>query len=210
MAGGLERKDLLTNSCYSSRMTRVNPEEYLEALQKSDLLRSIQMNRENAKTWIPYARHVKRAGELNAAKIVIEEGCKVCPTDEYVEVEAADLEILSNEKRRVLRMGLKFVPDSVVLWEALLNLSGDNDSLNVLREASLSCPHHLVFWLSLAEKEPLYADALQVLERATMLFPSEEAVWLATARLVKKNDTRNALIDFLIYAVEKCLEARDL
>lgn len=84
MAGGLERKDLLTNSCYSSRMTRVNPEEYLEALQKSDLLRSIKMNRKNAKTWIPYARHVKRAGELNAAKIVIEEGCKVCPTDEYV------------------------------------------------------------------------------------------------------------------------------
>lgn len=120
------------------------------------------------------------------------------------------MEILSNEKRRVLRMGLKFVPDSVVLWEALLNLSGDNDSLNVLREASLSCPHHLVFWLSLAEKEPLYADALQVLARATMLFPSEEAVWLATARLVKKNDTRNALVDFLIYAVEKCLEARDL
>lgn len=62
----------------------MNPEEYLEALQKSDLFRSIKMNRKNAKTWIPYARHVKRAGELNAAKIVIKEGCKVCPTDEYV------------------------------------------------------------------------------------------------------------------------------
>lgn len=71
-------------------------------------------------------------------------------------------------------MGLKFVLDYVVLWEALLNLSGDNDSLNVLREAVLSCPHHLVFWLSLAEKEPLYVDALQVLARATMLSPARK------------------------------------
>lgn len=186
MPGGFERKDLLTNSCYFSRMTRVNPEEYLEALEKSDLLRCIQMNRKNAKAWIAYARHVKRAGELNTARLVIEEGCKACPANEDVWVEAADLELLPHEKRRVLRMGLKIVPDSVVLWEALLNLSGDSDSLNVLREAILSCPQHLEFWLSLAEKEPFYVDARDVLARAAMHFPSEEVVWLAAAMLVKK------------------------
>ena len=65
--------------------------------------------------WIAAARLEEVAGKLVAARQVIRDGCKACPANEDVWLEAARLQTPENAKT-VLAEAVKKIPSSVKIW----------------------------------------------------------------------------------------------
>ena len=65
--------------------------------------------------WIAAARLEEVAGKLVAARQVIRDGCKACPANEDVWLEAARLQTRENAKT-VLAEAVKKIPQSVKIW----------------------------------------------------------------------------------------------
>lgn len=107
--------------------------------------------------------------------------------------QAADLETDLKAKRKVLRKGLlhvlhssdlkalEFVPDSVRLWKAAVELEGPDDARIMLERAVEDgcCPLSVDLWLALARLET-YERAKAVLNKARQKLPGEVLVVVAS------------------------------
>ncbi|OMO58734.1 RNA-processing protein, HAT helix [Corchorus capsularis] len=165
-----------------------------------------------ASGWISLARFEELTGDMEAARRVIEKGCQNCPKNQDLWLEGSRLagpderkmkamivralKAIPNssrlmlesdvlQKSRVLRRGIENIPNSVILWKALIDMV-DEDNIEVavllLNKAVECCPTHADFWLALARLLPL-KEAREALERARQQLPGESAIVIAQARL---------------------------
>lgn len=181
------------------------------------LLKSvISTNPKHAPGWIAAARLEETAGKISVARTIMLEGCRKCPKDEDVWVEAARLHppqvgrrILAqavksipksdkiwlqasvleedpDSKKRVLRKALEVIPRSAILWKAAVELE-DASGARILLSRAVECvPSALELWLALSRLEP-YEKAKDVLQRARRAIPNETSVWITGAQLEEAN-----------------------
>lgn len=97
-------------------------------------------------------------------------------------VYAAGLETDTKAKKRVLRKGLEFIPNSVRLWKAAVELEEPGEARILLSRAVECVPDNVDMWLALARLET-YDNAKKVLNRARVAIPSEPQIWIAAAML---------------------------
>ncbi|KAH7851659.1 hypothetical protein Vadar_014983 [Vaccinium darrowii] len=176
--------------------------------------------------WIAAARLEELAGEIQAARQLIAKGCEECPKSEDVWIEACRLsspdeakalmascvkEIPKSEKlwmqaaelqedevkkSRVLRRGLVHIPDSAMLWKAVVELANEEDARLLLLRAVACCPLHVELWLALARLET-YERAKKILNKARLSLPKEPAIWISTAKLEEANGN-SAMVEKII------------
>ena len=185
--------------------------------------------------WIAAARLEEVAGKLVAARQVIRDGCKACPANEDVWLEAARLQTRENAKtvlaeavkkipqsvkiwlqaasletnammrRRVLRKALEVIPNSVKLWQAAIDLESPEDARLMLGRAVECVPHSVDMWLALARLES-YQNARKVLNKARETIPTEPQIWITAAKLEEANGNLE-LVDRII---EKSIKSLSL
>ena len=183
--------------------------------------------------WIAAARLEEVAGKLVAARQVIRDGCKACPANEDVWLEAARLQTPENAKsvlaeavkkipssvkiwlqaaslesnimmrRRVLLKALEVVPNSVKLWQAAIDLEPPEDARLMLGRAVECVPHAVDMWLALSRLET-YANARKVLNKARETIPTEPQIWITAAKLEEANGNVQ-LVDRIIEKAIKSL-----
>ena len=177
------------------------------------LLKSVTTTNPNhAPGWIAAARLEEVAGRMSAARDLAGEGCRRCPGEEDVWLEAARLypsqrarrvlaqavihvprsvkvwlqaSALEHElkrKKRVLQKALEIIPRSARLWRAAVDLEETNDARQLLHQAVKNVPDDAELWLALAKLEP-YEQAKSVLSRARAALPTEPSIWVTAARL---------------------------
>ncbi|GKD47410.1 protein stabilized1 [Tanacetum coccineum] len=102
--------------------------------------------------------------------------------------KVATMEHEDGIKSEVLRKGLCHIPDSLRLWEAVVELANEEDENLLLQRAVECCPLHAEVWLALARLEK-YDVAKQVLNMAREILPKEYEIWIVEAKLeeVKRN-----------------------
>lgn len=109
-------------------------------------------------------------------------------------IAAADLEEEAVAKKRILRKALEFVPNSVRLWKAAVQLE-DPDNARILLSRAVECvlvylsltftrcvPQSVDIWLALARLET-HDNARKVLNRAREILPTEPLIWVTAAKL---------------------------
>eukprot|EP00898_Chlorokybus_atmophyticus_P005850 jgi/Chlat1/6266/Chrsp44S05860 len=201
---------------------KINSDAEVSDLKKARLLLKsvIQTNPKHAPGWIAAARLEERAGKLQAARSLIQNGCEECPNSEDVWLEAtrlqtpdrakavlakgiqqiphaiklwlqaARLEEDVNAKRRVFRKALEQNSNSVLLWKAAVELESQDDARVMLSRAVECCPQHVELWLALARLET-HASAKAVLNKARQTIPTEPQIWIAAAKLEEANENNN-------------------
>ena len=97
-------------------------------------------------------------------------------------MRAADLETEVIFKKRVLRLALEAIPNSVALWKAAVDLELPAEARLLLGRAVECCPGHVELWLALARLES-YENAQKVLNRARQAIPTDRSIWIAAAQL---------------------------
>lgn len=162
--------------------------------------------------WICSANLEAAAGKLQAARILILEGCHQNPRSEELWLEAvrlhppdegkrivatavthrrdsvriwlkaADLENDRKAKRKVLRKALEHIPHSVKLWKAAIDLEEPEDARQLLTRAVECCSTSTELWLALAKLET-YENARKVLNKAREHIPTDRQIWISAARL---------------------------
>lgn len=208
--------------------TRVDHDGYLSAMIGSSisseteigdikkarlLLKSVtSTNPRHAPGWIAAARLEEKAGKPSDARKIILDGCRKCPRDDEIWIEAArlhpsdlsrrilaqavryvpkslkvwmcaaDLERDIDAKRRVLRKALEIVPTSEMLWKAAVELEQPVGARILLSRAVECAPTAPALWLALAKLEP-YAEAKNVLRRARKALPGEISLWITESQL---------------------------
>jgi len=185
--------------------------------------------------WIAAARLEEVAGKLLNARQVIRDGCKACPANEDVWLEAARLQTSENAKavlaeavkkipssvkiwlqaaslesnltmrRKVLRKALEVVPNSVKLWQAGIDLEAPEDARLMLGRAVECVPHSVDMWLALARLET-YHNAKKVLNKARETIPTEPQIWITAAKL----EEANGMLDLVDRIIERAVRSLTL
>lgn len=121
------------------------------ATQARLLLKSVtSTNPGHGPGWIAAARLEEVAGKLVAARQVIRDGCKACPANEDVWLEAARLQTRENAKT-VLAEAVKKIPQSVKIWLQAASLeSNAMMRRRVLRKALEVIPNSVKLWQATA------------------------------------------------------------
>lgn len=177
------------------------------------LLKSVTTaNPTHAPGWIAAARLEEKVGKMSVARTLVLEGCRKCPRDPEVWIEAArlhpanigrgilaravrnvpkclsvwmkatELESDLNGKRRVLRKALDIIPKSPELWQAAIELEDPSGARALLAKAVESAPKSVELWLAFAKLEP-YASAKDVLKRARNANPDDISIVITEAQL---------------------------
>lgn len=169
-------------------------------------------NPKHAPGWIAAARVEELAGKMVQARKIIRQGCEICPDSEDIWMEAArlhstenakailanavrhlptsvniwlhaaDLEQSEQQKKVVLRRALEFVPNSVKLWQTVIEMESLTDARILLARAVECVPHSVEMWLALAKIET-HENARKVLNQAREAIPTEHATWIAASKL---------------------------
>lgn len=200
---------------------RVSTESEIGDIIKARLLlKSVtSTNPMHAPGWIAAARLEETAGKLSAARQLILEGCRKCPRQEDVWVEAtrlhqrqvgrrilaqavktvpksekvwlqaSTLEDEVNSKRRVLLKGLELIPSSVRLWKAAVELEDPTGARILLSRAVECAPQATNLWLALARLQP-YESAKRTLRKAQDTIRTDPTICITAAQL---DETQNGL-----------------
>ncbi|OLY79080.1 Pre-mRNA-splicing factor prp1 [Smittium mucronatum] len=147
------------------------------------LLKSVTTtNPKHAPGWIAAARLEEVAGKLGAARTIIRKGCDLCPKNEDIWLESARLNTSENAKV-ILGKAVKFLPQSIKIWQAAADLEKDPArKKRVYRRALEFIPTSVVLWKAAVGLEEA-DDAKVLLSRAVELIPKSVELWLALARL---------------------------
>ena len=201
---------------YLNELTGVNvsTESEIGDIKKARLLLKsiIRTNPSHAPGWIAAARLEETAGKLSTAQKLILNGCRKCPKDEDVWIEAArlhppdvgrrilaqavksvptavkiwmqaaTLEDSAEAKKRVIRKALEVIPRYALLWKTAIDMEEKHGARLLLRRAVTCAPKSSHLWLALAKLEP-YDEAKKVLRRGRSALPSECAMWMTEAKL---------------------------
>ena len=197
----------------------------------------IQTNPQHGAGWIAASRVEEAAGKIQQARKLVQEGCAACPDNEDVWLEAArlfpvevaktilatavrkmpqsvqlflkaaDLEVLEDKKKLVLRKALEAIPTSVTLWKAAIELEDAGDAKILLSVAVDKVPTSVEMWLALARLES-YNNAKKVLNKARKKLPAERAIWIAAAKL-EESQNKDSIVDQIILKAVQSLEKHD-
>lgn len=229
-----------------SGQAEVDAEEYMEVLDSTSTKSNFQVgdmkkarlllssvtktNPRHGAGWIAAARLEETAGQLKDAKDIILEGCKYCPGDSDVWIEAArlherkkakaiialatksvggsvdvwvkaaELEEDIEKQKAVYRKALEHVSGSEELWQRAIELEEEKGAKAMLRVAVQKVPHSEKMWLALSRLEK-YENAKKILNKAIKQIPDSIAVWLAAARLEELHGTPEAVVSTVKKAV---------
>lgn len=123
-------------------------------------------------------------------------------------LKASELEVSANKKKLILRKSLEFVPNSVVLWKAAIELENANDAKVMLYRAVECVPQSVDMWLALAKLET-HENARKVLNMAREALPTERATWITAAKLEEAHGNTN-LVGKIITKMISSLSQHDV
>lgn len=173
---------------------RVSTQTEIGDIKKARLLlKSVTAtNPTHAPGWIAVARLEETAGKLSTAQELILQGCRKCPRDEDVWIEAARL-YPKETGRRILAQAVRTVPRSEKIWLQAATLEDEvNTRRRVLRKALEIMPRSVRLWKAAVElEEPTGARIL--LSRAVECVPKSTELWLALARLENYEQAKESL-----------------
>ena len=153
----------------------------------------MQSNPKYATGWIAAARLEEVAGKIQAARALVAQGCKHCPKNEDIWLEAARLEKPATAKA-ILAKAIKAIPLSVRLWLDAANREKDTDvRKKVIRKALEFIPNSVRLWKEAVTLEKKETDAMVMLSRAVECVPHSTDMWLALAKLSDYQDARKVL-----------------
>jgi pre-mRNA-processing factor 6 len=242
MADSVKGQTVVDPKGYLTEMSsmRVSSDAEVSDIKKARLLLNsvITTNPNHGPGWIAAARLEAEVGKLATAREVIMKGCKLCPKDEDVWLEAARLAAASAAKtvlakavrnipksvriwvaaaelehelpakRAVLRRALDVIPDSERLWKEAVEHEEPDDARVMLGRAVECVPGSVDLWLALARLET-YRNAQKVLNRARAKNPAEPSIWISAAKLEEANG-KEANIEKVIKAAVKSLAANNV
>ena len=152
---------------------------------------AIQSNKNHAPSWIAAARLEVLAGKVEAARTIILDGCKNCPTSKDIWVEAAVLHP-NDAAKRILAQAITHLPEEVAIWMRAAELESDaKNKRKVLRAALQQVPNSVRLWKAAVELEDETA-ARAMLTRAVEdgCCPLSVDLWLALAQLQPYEEAR--------------------
>jgi len=142
---------------------------------------------------------------LKHAKAILAKAVKHVPNHPDIWMKAAILEGSNIKKKRVvLRRALEFIPDSVKLWKAAVELENQVDARLLLSRAVECVPKSTEMWLALARLET-YQQAKVVINKARTKIPTDPSIWIAAAKL--EEDHKNKIKISKI--IQKCVKSMD-
>ncbi|KAF8147747.1 PRP1 splicing factor, N-terminal-domain-containing protein [Mycena galopus ATCC 62051] len=174
-------RDYLTN--LENAVVRTDAE--IGDIQKARLLfgSMVKSNPRYAQGWIAAARIEEHAGNMAAARKLINAGCHECASREEIWLEAARLHN-ANDAKIVLANVVQHVQQSVQIWLKAAELEAGTDAKRrVLRKALESIPTSVRLWKEAVNLETSASEARLLLARAVEIIPSSVELWLALARL---------------------------
>ncbi|KAG5438082.1 hypothetical protein PCANB_000429 [Pneumocystis canis] len=153
----------------------------------------IKTNPNSAAGWMSAARVEVVAGKLQQARNIIAKGCKNCPTNEDIWIEAVGLNNAQTGKL-IIAEAVRHIPNSVRLWLQAIKLETDIESKKrVTRRAIDIIPHSVKLWKEAVNLEEDPENAKILLARATELIPLSTELWLALARLETYQNAKKIL-----------------
>ncbi|KAK0403909.1 hypothetical protein QR680_017187 [Steinernema hermaphroditum] len=158
-----------------------------EAVGKFQVARNLIMegcgkNPKSADLWL----EAVRLHPPETAKSIVATAVSKLPNSVNIWIKAADLEIETKAKKKVLRKALEHIPNSVKLWKAAVELEDPEDAREMLTRAVECCSASTELWLALARLET-YENARKVLNKAREHIPTDRHIWISAARLEESN-----------------------
>jgi len=96
---------------------------------------------------------------------------------------------------------LEFVPNSIKLWKAAVELEQPDDARILLSRAVECVPHSVAMWLALAKLET-YENARKVLNKARETIPTDSRIWITAAKLEEANGNEKGVNSIIERAVK--------
>eukprot|EP01125_Pyxidicula_operculata_P005545 TRINITY_DN1956_c0_g9_i1.p1 TRINITY_DN1956_c0_g9~~TRINITY_DN1956_c0_g9_i1.p1 ORF type:complete len:938 (+),score=262.31 TRINITY_DN1956_c0_g9_i1:50-2863(+) len=180
-------------------MTDLNSRKVSTAAEIGDLEHArkllesvVTANPSHAPGWIACARLEETDGKIVRARKIIQQGCEACPKSEDVWLEAARLNN-PDEARTILAEAVRYIPNSVNIWQAAAKLETDpKRQKRVLRKALESIPNSALLWkMAVSLEKP--EDARIMLNHAVECIPSSVEMWLALAKLETYENAKKVL-----------------
>ncbi|KAG4305794.1 hypothetical protein PORY_000704 [Pneumocystis oryctolagi] len=183
----------------------IDPQGYLTSMNSMVLKSNTELG--DIKRWMSAARVEVIAGKLQQARNIIAKGCKNCPTNEDIWIEAVGLNNTQTGKL-IIAEAVRHIPNSVRLWLQAIKLETDIESKKrVTRKGSIFVlkifanlieaidiiPHSVKLWKEAVNLEEDPENAKILLARATELIPLSTELWLALARLETYENAKKIL-----------------
>lgn len=125
------------------------------------------------------------------AKILVTEALKYNTRSEKLWIKAYDLENPNpaESRVRILMKGIEFLPNSVELWQRLIELQTNKDDVKkVLTKVVELCPNEWLFWLALINLLD-YTEAKALLNKARKTFSTDtKQIWITAAKLEEREN----------------------
>lgn len=139
--------------------------------------------------WLESVRiHQKSSEGTKVCKAIINDALRLNTESEKLWFQAMELENPADlfSRKKIIMKALEFLPTSVTLWKALIDLESESsDAIRLLEKATELCPNEWDFWLTLVNLSP-YADAKSVLNKARKQLPTNHEVWIAALKLEER------------------------
>lgn len=144
------------------------------------------------------------------AKVVVAEALKYNSKSETLWLRACDCENPTDKvsQRRVLMKGIEFIPNSVKLWERMIELQEDADDVKkMLSKVVEICPLEWKFWLALINLSE-YKEAKLIINNARKAMKDNHHVWITAIKL-EEREHRDLNETKLIKMLEKGIKQLD-
>ncbi|KAF7361393.1 Pre-mRNA-processing factor 6 [Mycena sanguinolenta] len=193
----------------SASTSAVNPTEYLAELDNTVARTETEIgnikkarlpfdsmvnsNPKYAQGWIAAAGVEEHAGNMVAARKLINAGCLQCPNNEEIWLEAVRLHD-THDARVILANAVQHIQQSPKIWLKAAELeAGTDGKRRVLRKALESIPTSVRLWKEAINLETSASEARLLLARAVELVPQSVELWLALARLQPFEQAKSVL-----------------
>jgi pre-mRNA-processing factor 6 len=102
---------------------------------------------------------------------------------------------------------LEFIPDSVRIWKAAIDLEEDEEDARIMLAGAVECvPYSIDLWLALAALET-YENARKVLNKARKTIPTSHEIWIAAAKLEEANGNEKMVNVIIQRAIDSLAQA---
>lgn len=145
--------------------------------------------------WIVSARLEEKAGKLQKAQTLIEEGCQKCPKNEDVWLE--NIRLNSSDARLCkgfVAEGIAFNPQSLQLWLKAVDLESEvYNKRRVVRKALQEIPSNEELWKLAIKFENDKSEACRVLQKAVEFVPKSIELWKALVQIQGYEEAKKSL-----------------
>ncbi|CCK71538.1 U4/U6-U5 snRNP complex subunit PRP6 KNAG_0H01250 [Huiozyma naganishii CBS 8797] len=145
--------------------------------------------------WIASARLEMKAKNTQAARKIIQEGCRICPKNEDIWLENINLHNSDfRQCKGLAAQGIQFNPTSFKLWSKAIDLESETiNKQRVIRKALQTLPREEQLWKQAVEYEDSPSEIVRIVRKALEFVPQSITLWTLLIESQEYSEAKRSL-----------------